>query len=202
MAAERPGRPAIAVWWIGEGALDGGLVGPLGERLAVEYECSVAVEDPGERPAGTFDAVRRQHSSREVLRWLAAEAPRCEGRLLGVTNVDLFIPILTFVFGEAQLEGRAAVVSSARLVHEDPRVTAARLAREGVHEIGHTFGLRHCDASNDTGRGQQPCVMARSASVRAVDVKGNRLCADCRTRYRLFQQDGTHVYREHENPCR
>jgi archaemetzincin len=201
MAAD--GGAPLTVWWIGEGPFDERLLGGARDLLAREYECEVDVADPGERPAGTFDAVRRQHSSREFLRWLAAKGPLTGGRLLGVTDVDLFIPILTFVFGEAQLEGRAAVISSARLQHEDRRVTVARVAREAVHEVGHTFGLRHCEGVDGGGRRALPCVMARSPSVRAVDAKSAGLCADCRARYRLLvQQEGTHVYREHSNPGR
>jgi archaemetzincin len=201
MAGE--GGGPLTVWWIGEGRFDAGLLGVVRDGLASQYGCEVRLADPGERPAGTFDAGRVQHSSREFLRWLAARATQVEGRLLGVTDVDLFIPILTFVFGEAQLEGRAAVISSARLRHEEARVTAGRLAREAVHEMGHTFGLRHCDGVEGTGRRAQPCVMARSPSVRAVDAKSPRLCADCRARYRLLvQEEGTHVYREHPNPGR
>ena len=131
---------------------------------------------------------------------------RADGRhaVLGITNVDLFIPILTFVFGEAQLEGQAAVVSYARLVDPDDRaVTTRRLAREAVHELGHTFGLVHCgrDAAGDRADAG-PCVMSRSASVRAVDAKSTRLCPDCRSRHRALQQDGLHVYRQHEDSHR
>ncbi len=68
------------------------------------------------------------------------------GKVLGVTDQDLFIPILTYVFGEAQLEGAAAVVSTARLAVDvdlfGRRVLAERLAKEAVHELGHCFGLR------------------------------------------------------------
>lgn len=195
-------RPPIEIWWIGESACAPALLEPLRERLAAEFECAVNVSDPGERPAGTFDERRGQHSSREMLRWLAARTAPDRRRILGVTDVDLFIPILTFVFGEAQLEGQAAVVSYARLRHDDPRVTAARLAREGLHELGHTFGLRHCDGAEGRGRWARPCVMGRSASVRAVDAKGSGLCADCRARYRLFYEEGHHVYREHQDPGR
>ena len=71
-------------------------------------------------------------------------------RVLAVTDVDLFIPVLTFVYGEAQLGGRAAVVSTARLSVEPRAPTtpavARRLVKETVHELGHTFGLLHCDA--------------------------------------------------------
>ena len=66
-----------------------------------------------------------------------------------MTDADLFIPVLTFVYGEAQLGGRAAVVSTARLAVEqgrhDPALVAERIVKECVHELGHTFGLLHCD---------------------------------------------------------
>jgi len=205
---ERPDGQArlpgpIALWWIGEAAVDGDVVKTVAERVAREFAREVAVQTPIERPAGTLDAKRRQHSSREMLKWLVAHAPADASRVLGLTDVDLFIPVLTFVFGEAQLEGVAAVVSAARLAAPaDRRLTAARLAREAVHELGHTFGLVHCDALEDEDGRAAPCVMARSPSVRAVDAKSARLCPGCRARYVTFQQDGSHVYREHENPHR
>lgn len=193
----------ITMWWIGEGELEPDVLEPVRGYVAEEFGCRVALEDAPGRPAGTYDARRRQHSSRGVLAWLVPHAGPPRHRLLGVTDVDLFIPILTFVFGEAQLDGRAAVISTARLAHpEDRRITVGRVAREAVHELGHTFGLLHCQGSVGPGWRAAPCVMSRSASVRSVDGKSLRLCADCRERYRLFQQDGTHVYREHENPHR
>jgi archaemetzincin len=97
--------------------------------------------------------------------------------VLGLTDVDLFIPILTFVFGEAQLGGMAAVVSTARLGDPpemaDGRVIWERTAKEAVHELGHAFGLVHC--------GTPACVMSRSANVRDVDLKRGDLCGSCRT---------------------
>jgi archaemetzincin len=195
--------PALLLWWIGEAPPDAQLLAHVRLRLAVEYGVAVDVSVPAARPAGTYDERRRQHSSREMLRWLLERAPGLPQRVLGLTDVDLFIPVLTFVFGEAQLDGAAAVVSSARLRDAaDPALTASRLAREAVHEVGHTFGLLHCDGSDGAGRYARPCVMARSASLRAVDGKGNRLCGDCRARYLVSQQDGSHVYREYQNPHR
>jgi len=128
--------------------------------------------DPG-RPEGTLDVRRRQHASGRVLEWLLQRGP-AQGRVLGVTDVDLFIPILTFVFGEAQLGGRAAVVSTARLsepVPMDRRVLWERLAKEAVHELGHALGLTHCS--------RPECAMSRSSGLRDVDRKGGQLCADC-----------------------
>jgi archaemetzincin len=196
------GGAAIAIWWIGDGLADGEVLEAVRVHVAGEFGASVMLHVPAERPSGTLDPRRHQHSSREVLRWLLARAPADGTRLLGITDVDLFIPILTFVFGEAQLDGQAAVVSYARLVDGDDRIlTARRLAREAVHELGHTFGLVHC-AGISAGRDGGPCVMSRSASVRAVDAKSTRLCPDCRSRHRALQQDGLHVYRQHENSDR
>ncbi|HSN89711.1 MAG TPA: peptidase M54 [Anaeromyxobacteraceae bacterium] len=132
-------------------------------------------EGPG-RPTVAFDPRRRQWSSTGILRWLLERAPD-GAKVLGLTDVDLFIPILTFVFGEAQLGGVAAVVSTARLADPpemgDGRVIWERIAKEAVHEMGHAFGLVHC--------GTAGCVMGRSASVRDVDLKQGDLCGDCRT---------------------
>jgi len=99
-------------------------------------------------------------------------------RLLGVTTVDLYIPILTFVFGEAQLQGNCAVVSSFRLRQEfyglptDAGLFRARLLKESIHELGHTFELSHCD--------DYQCVMAPSHGVEWMDLKTEHLCESCR----------------------
>jgi archaemetzincin len=201
--AMQEGGSAIALWWIGEGRADDEMLEAVRLHVAEEFGGTVALHVPQQRPAGTLDVRRGQHSSREMLRWLLARAPADGTRLLGITNVDLFIPILTFVFGEAQLEGQAAVVSYARLVDaDDPGVTTRRLAREAVHELGHTFGLVHCIGTAGAAGDAGPCVMSRAASVRAVDAKSTRLCPDCRSRYRALRQDGLHVYRQHENSHR
>jgi archaemetzincin len=107
--------------------------------------------------------------------------------VLGVTDVDLFIPILTFVFGEAQLGGSAAVVSTARLKEAlpvaDPRLVIERLAKEAIHELGHAMGLVHC-ATRD-------CAMGRSASVRDVDSKRGSLCGSCRAQLHARHAGGS-----------
>jgi archaemetzincin len=98
-------------------------------------------------------------------------------RLLGVTAADLYIPILTFVFGEAELHGVCAVVSLHRLRQEfygmppDARTERERVLKEALHELGHTFGLAHCE--------DYQCVMAPSHSVEWIDLKDWRFCADC-----------------------
>jgi len=167
------GAGVVWLWWIGEGEARRGDLEHV--RLHVEraFGCQVRIRAPAGRPEGTFDARRGQHGSSRILAWLLAHGPG-RGKVLGITDVDLFIPILTFVFGEAQLGGGAAVVSTARLLDpasRDRRVLVERLAKEAVHELGHAMGLKHCT--------EQACAMSRSASVREVDLKTGKLCRDC-----------------------
>jgi archaemetzincin len=193
---------SILVSWIGEGAEPHGLIGEAIRVLGREYARRAARVAIDGRPEGTYDVARRQHSSRVMLAWLAtlagsaeagrhhwhgggpAEAGRHDDygiKLLGVTDVDLYIPVLTFVFGEAQLGRQTAVVSIARLREGGIAAqVAARLVKEAVHEVGHTFGLVHCTSPS--------CVMARSAGLAAVDRKTDRLCADCRIRYQELRE--------------
>ena len=146
-------------------------------HLVRAFRTEVGILRDPRRPADSWDPRRRQHSSKKILSFLLEAGPPPPARVLGVTDRDLFIPILTFVFGEAQLGGRAAVVSTARLddgVPVSPRVLWERLATECVHEVGHTYGLLHCPTPR--------CAMGRSPSVRDVDAKRGLLCRDCLAR--------------------
>jgi archaemetzincin len=125
-----------------------------------------------------FDSSRRQWNSTILLAELIHQHPFPESKTIAVVEVDLFIPVLTFVFGEAQLEGGAAVISTARLLQQfyglppDDEQTLCRLEKEIVHELGHTFGLFHCRHFE--------CVMRSSTYVEEIDLKSAELCADCR----------------------
>ena len=127
-------------------------------------------------PSFAYDEQRGQfHAGRliERLRHAGDE----DSRVVGAAAVDLFNPVLTFVFGEAEMPGRVAVFSIHRLREEfyglppDPGLLAARVAKEMLHELGHTYGLAHC--------ADPACVMSSSHSVERVDLKGDRLCAKC-----------------------
>jgi archaemetzincin len=164
----------IFLWWIGEGPVDAAMMEHVRLHLAQAFGRPAVLWDSPARPADTLDPKRRQHATSRYLRWLLAAGP-AEGKVLGVTDQDLFIPILTYVFGEAQLDGRCAICSTARLREgvelAGPRLLVERLAKEAVHEVGHAFGLLHCDAAG--------CVMGRSAAVAGVDAKSHRFCASC-----------------------
>lgn len=124
-----------------------------------------------------LDAGRGQYYSTAILQRLERLCDP-DARILGVTSCDLFVPVLTFVFGEAQLEGNCATVSLARLREEAYGLPARehflreRLLKEAVHELGHTFGLRHCS--------DWRCVMTSSHAVERLDVKSAEFCVACR----------------------
>jgi archaemetzincin len=126
-----------------------------------------------------YDPARVQYNSSRIVEALARHRCSREGEasVIGVTAEDLFIPILTFVFGEAQLGGEYGVVSYHRLLNAsyglppDPALEEARLLKEALHELGHTFGLVHCR--------RQECVMRTSSAVDEIDIKGGDFCPEC-----------------------
>lgn len=128
-------------------------------------------------PEGALDEVRRQYRSVEIMKAIARNVPAGAARVLAVTVHDLCIPLLTFLFGQAQLDGQIALVSVCRLRQEfygfpaDPELLRDRLTKELLHELGHTFGLTHCS--------KPECSMSLSTHVEAVDSKSAGWCAPC-----------------------
>ena len=95
--------------------------------------------------------------------------------VLGVTEVDLYVAGLNYVFGMADLPGHAAVISLHRLrLDADADCFRDRAVKEAVHEMGHTFGLKHCD--------DRHCVMYFSFSLADTDRKGKAYCPQCQAR--------------------
>lgn len=128
-------------------------------------------------PSGAFDAARGQYSSPLVLRQVHERRGKDAVRILALTEADLFIPMLSFVFGQAQLKGTAAIVSVARLRQEfyglpaDGRLLTERVVKETLHEMGHTLGIVHC---SDTA-----CAMSLSTTVHQIDTKDGSFCPGC-----------------------
>lgn len=151
------------------------------ERVVLEIEAllhrPVRIGETVRSVDAAYDPSRDQYNSRRLLQHLLTLRPAGVERILGLTGLDLFIPVLTFVFGEAQLGGPTAVVSSFRLhnryygLPDDAALTEERLIKEAVHELGHSYGLLHCNDSR--------CVMRSSTYVEQIDFKERRFCLSC-----------------------
>lgn len=159
------------------GPVDPNLVRRLQKSLSRNLPLSIRILPSKPLPPQAYHVVRDQYHSTELLEYLLNNDEEDSYRILGVTAADLYIPIFTFVFGEAQLDGKAAVISvfrpsgggSGRV----PRQTLIqRLTKLGMHELGHTFGLGHC---------RQPgCLMGFVENLAKLDNKDMELCDYCR----------------------
>jgi len=129
-------------------------------------------------PAPAYHAERLQYHSSEILERMQSFVRPQSCRLLGVAGVDLYIPILQYVFGEAQMGGPCALVSFHRLRQEfyglspDVELLNQRLLKESIHELGHTLNLRHCQ--------DYRCGMASAHAVELIDLRTSTLCESCR----------------------
>ena len=128
-------------------------------------------------PESAYDLKRMQYQSVEIMKMLAQCAPKDSSRILGITDVDLAIPMLSFLFGQAQFEGPVAIVSLCRLHQEFYGLPAQedllreRTVKEVLHELGHTFGLVHCSDPD--------CVMSLATHIELVDSKKEKYCVRC-----------------------
>jgi archaemetzincin len=153
------------------------LIERLGQELGRRFRSCVPARRPWFDPETAYDASRGQYNSTLLLHMLLEDPPAAGGHVLGITGVDLFVPVLTFVYGEAQLSGRAAVVSLRRLRAEAYGLAATeallyeRLLKEAVHELGHVHGLVHCP--------DPACVMRAPTCVEQVDAKSADFREEC-----------------------
>jgi archaemetzincin len=177
VTGQTPRISAIRVQPVG-GAVELEGLDDLAATLAGVFRASCHVDSAGLDASFAFDNLRGQyHSTAILMRLQEADAEDPAARILGVTELDLFVPVLTFVFGEAQLAGRCALVSLHRLREEfyglppKPDLLRERSAKEAVHELGHTLGLRHCP--------DWRCVMASTHAVERLDLKSADFCTRC-----------------------
>jgi len=144
--------------------------------------CSISAETLP-IPKKAYNTSRRQYLSTIFLHSIKDYAAKNRdkikfNRILGITDVDLYVPGLNFIFGEAQLLGEAAIISLYRLKPEfygapsNWDLFVERAVKEATHEIGHTLGLRHCPNST--------CVMHFSLHIGMTDRKRREFCEECR----------------------
>jgi len=179
MNAHNERAPMKLVHLLPVGKLDGAILRDLCAAIprCLHVACEILPYELD--PTPSYHAERQQYHSSEILQRMQALVRPQDWRLLAVADFDLYIPILKYVFGEAQMGGPCAVVSVHRLRQEfyglerDDTLLRQRLLKEAVHELGHTLDLRHCQ--------DYQCVMASSHSVEWIDLRDTKMCDSCRS---------------------
>ena len=152
--------------------------------ISVQNRCQISclVGEPMENPSYAQDPEREQYSCKRILQRMHRCCTPHSWRVLAVTEIDLFVPFLLFVFCAALMEGRCAVVSLHRLrplfygAEEDELLLLERLVKTAFHELGHSLGLTHCR--------RRTCVMYSSTRIDDTDAKMDDFCPTCRELFR------------------
>ena len=155
------------------------LIRKITGELKLHFGFPVAVRDCHIDITDHYDPSRRQYDANKLMQMLKAFPGENVVRLVGLHSVDLYIPALTYIFGQAILGGDRAVVSLYRLRNElygmarNDDLTDTRFLKIIVHELGHSFGLIHCYSPG--------CIMRSSTYVEDVDQKELKFCSRCRS---------------------
>lgn len=148
------------------------------EAVKIEFRCTVTVKEGRIDLSEFYNPGRRQYNGNDLLKHVDSLPISESCKIIGLFNVDLFIPILTYIFGQAFLGGDTGIASLYRLNNEsygmkqDAKLLLDRFRKEVIHELGHTFGLTHCNIPT--------CVMRSSTYVEDIDQKEDKFCPRCR----------------------
>jgi archaemetzincin len=160
------------------GYFEADFIDNVAEAVKHEFLYAVNIKEGHLDLSEFFDPTRRQYNGTKLLIEVDNLFATDSAKTIGLFSVDLFIPILTFIFGQAYLKGRTGIASHYRLSNErygmndDKNLVLDRFRKEVIHELGHTFGLIHCHIPT--------CVMRSSTYVEDIDQKSSNLCLNCR----------------------
>ncbi len=130
-----------------------------------------------QKPSYAMDPQRRQFNVGTILQHLESRAFGAVAKVIGVLDVDLFVPVFSHVLGQARQGGRAALTSLYRLQEEAPNppepsaLVLERVAKIALHEVCHLFNLTHCQ----DGR----CLMYFSDNLTDLDLLPIGFCRYC-----------------------
>ena len=165
------------------GYFDRELLDKASDFIAGEFRMPVRIREGFLDLSEYYDPARKQYNGTSLLKKIETEFSQDYSKTVGLFNVDLFIPVLTYIFGQAILNGNTGIVSAYRLSNErygmkpDQDLLSARFRKEIIHELGHLFGLVHCS--------DPICVMRSGSYVEDIDQKQYSFCMNCREMLRI-----------------
>jgi archaemetzincin len=146
------------------------------------FDDNFAINKPiSKLPLQLFDCSREQYLSDSILSWLDQSLVLVlpeNTKLLAVGGFDAYFGKYNFCFGQAIIGGRVAAIYLERLLpnisrddHKFQALFAERIIKEAIHELSHTFGLRHCSIDS--------CIMFKSKTISDTDRKSREFCRRC-----------------------
>ncbi len=160
------------------GGFDSEFLDKIVENIKKEFSSTIKLIDGHFDLIDYYDPARRQYNADQILIKLDIIYGNEDSKVMGLFNVDIFIPIFTYIFGQAHLKGRSGIASMFRLSNErygikaDNALLIERFSKEIIHELGHTFGLIHCRVPD--------CVMRSGTYVEDIDQKNTSFCENCK----------------------
>lgn len=151
----------------------------LAKEVSIVFGIDVKTSTEYHDITSYFEPARKQYDANRLLHFIHREYAGNSLRTIGLFQVDLFIPILTFIFGQAIYNGNAGIASIYRLRNEQygmpgkDRLLFERFKKVIIHELGHTFGLIHCHVPS--------CVMRPGTYVEDIDQKKQAFCKKCQS---------------------
>ncbi|MFC2138568.1 archaemetzincin family Zn-dependent metalloprotease [Bacteroidota bacterium] len=154
------------------------------ETITDEFRIQIKIIETRMDLSKFYDPSRKQYNGNKLLEEVSSRIKRNSLKTIGLFRVDIFIPILTYIFGQAYLNGESGIASTYRLKNEyyglksDELLLQDRFSKEIIHELGHTFGLKHCHVP--------ACVMVSSTYVEDIDQKSASFCIKCKNEMNLL----------------
>lgn len=176
------------IYLIPVGDIEEWILEALSSRVEKNFNCKVEIHKSMTLPRDAFNPERNQYFSSHILNKLHKfMRPDKHEKVLAISDVDLYVPRLNFVFGEAELGGHFAIISLTRLhqsfysLPENKALFLERTIKEAVHELGHVYGLTHCP--------DPECVMHFSNSLLDTDQKSASFCSHCQKLLEELKED-------------
>jgi archaemetzincin len=172
------------ITFISFGSFDISFLEPIAQKVETSLFSKTQIKNANIDLSDFYDLKRNQYNANSILKHIENRFSNDTGKTIGLLNVDLFIPIFTYIFGQAYFNGKTGIASAFRLRNEryglkpDKNIFFNRFIKEIIHELGHMFGLYHCYMPD--------CVMRSSTYVEDIDQKSMELCKSCKD---LFKQN-------------
>jgi len=161
------------------------LLNNLAAELTKRFSCKINIANLSIDIDNSLSKERGQYFSTGIIAEAMNLTGEFKGKIILLTDVDIYVPVLTFIFGEAQLNGKHSIVSVCRLHEEfysgesNDGLLLQRIIKEMLHELGHNYGLLHCL--------NWDCVMHSSPGIEEVDIKGTTYCRSCASSVENFK---------------